>query len=187
LLTHQFVLMSDRSDVSFIQPCEERLRPLEARREALLAEMVTTQAEWTASQGAREALEGAPIPWQDDIPDVYRRAAMETLVGAAIEQSGTLLKTAGWSCEEYPCIVAVEGRSKRHFDRFLAALTKRGFEALSMVTRGVHLPEPGRKQLWVVAYWDASLDTEAPKGRVSVRMDALIGRFMDGNGEANDP
>ena len=157
-----------------IAPCESRLEPIQADVLLLRAEMTELKGEWDEVQANETQRFGKPIAWSDDVSDVYRRLGMEVLIAAAIKKGSSKLEVLEWSCDEFPCIVALEGRSLRYYDSFMNALTARGFERIEFLRRTVRRPRGTRHYIWLLSYWDEESNSDALRKRISVRMDRLM-------------
>ena len=160
-------------------PCEARMAPLRQKRDALLGEWKALAPKVLASKTFRTSFEGQKFPWPEDVSSVFRKPAVELLVNGAIERSGERLEAVTWSCDEYPCVVVLEGRRQRYFDAFLAALTERGFLGVEILTRGTQTVEGATRYVWLLSYWDEASGSEALRDRVSVRMDAMMAPYME--------
>ena len=110
---------------------------------------------------------------------------MRVLIDAALEKSGSRLKSTDWSCEEYPCIVVLEGRSKRYFESFSEALMERGFEHVETLQRYARRSDGSRHYVWILSYWEEGAVDDALRSRVTDRMDQLLVPLLSPEGSAD--
>ena len=99
---------------------------------------------------------------------------MEVLIQAAVKKSGSRLKSTDWSCEEFPCIVVLQGRSQRYYESFAEALMERGFEDVEMLRRYARRPSGDRHYIWILSYWEEGTVNDTQRARVTERMDRLL-------------
>ena len=162
-----------------IASCEERTSPLREQIAVVKTELAGIGDTYAQSQQTKSTLLGNAIPWPEAAGASSKKEAVELLVSSAVRESGDKLEVLSWSCDEFPCVVTLKGKRERYFDRFMEALTTRGFDGMERLVRRVELPRPQRGYVWTVGYWDASFGSEALRDRVSLRMDALMGPVME--------
>lgn len=169
----------DEAPAPMIASCEERTQSVREEIAAMKEELAGLAEAYSRSEQMRQTLVGEAIPWPEDAGSASKQESVELLVNSAIRESGEKLEVLSWSCDEYPCVFAIKGRSERYFDRFMSALTARGFVGIERLVRQAKAPRPAKGYVWTVAYWDSAYGSDALRDRVSLRMDGLMQPVME--------
>ncbi len=163
--------------------------PSETDLQALRDEVAAAELHLALLQGQREAVEGVPQPWTDDLPAADRPEAVEAAVVAAIEAHGEG-ELLDMDCDEYPCLLAVEfppsddGSSAVSWE-FLRTLQDSWDHPHTASTAATGRSEDGEHTFLVMAFYDKP--DETPEGlatRVEVRRDRLSDRLRHELSEA---
>ena len=150
------------------------------QRDKLLAEIETLRPQWEKASKVRLDLEGAPIPWPEDVAEGLKPASVKKEVETTVQASKDALTIEGWHCDEFPCIVAITSKRKRYLDDAMDSMTKRGKGSLRFFSRSARQGESPKRHMVVFTYWKGE-PTDAMRKRIAWRMDQIIATFMDAN------
>jgi hypothetical protein len=177
-ITAELEAMTEGVD-PMIAACDDRLVPLEKQLQQVTKDRDTQSHVVNELRASVKHLDGTPVSWDKVSSTVFQEEMIRVLVESALEKTKNRLTLLQYSCEEFPCIVVVEGRQKRYFDAFLEALTERGFEGLEILNRSAGLPGSRSRTVWMVTYWDALEAPSSIRVRITHRMDQLMEALMD--------
>jgi len=168
-------------DRSFIAPCDERRGPLVARRNKLFSELKALATDLSAAEALSKKLMREQTLWPKEVSETYQRGSVEAMVTGAIARSESRVVATEFQCEEFPCVVTLEGLREKGFTAFLEALKERGFSGVELLVRSVKRPRPHGGFVLVLAYWPDEVGSERLRGRVSTRMDEVMADYMEGD------